>query len=299
VPTGRGRREDPSRREPEVVRSAANPIVKLVRSLGRRAGRRQERAFVVEGVRAVGDAIAAGAAPTHLLLREGGPAPGDLPFSLARQTAFRILAPALFDELSDTVHPQGVLAVFPLPERPIPRPRAPLYLIVAGLRDPGNLGTLLRAAAGAGATAALLSRGTVDPFNPKVVRAAMGAHFRLPIHDLDAAAIELVRETAALRAVARVEGGPPHDALDWRQPAALIVASETGAEDDVAADLANVAVSIPMAPGVESLNAGVACAVVLFEAARQRRRGPRRGAAPRRSDAGVADDDSAEASEAL
>jgi TrmH family RNA methyltransferase len=108
----------------------------------------------------------------------------------------------------------------------------------------------------------------------------MGAHFRLPIRDLDDEALELIRSSTALRAAARVGHHPPPDALDWRQPATLIVAAETGHESDEAAALATVGVAIPMAAGVESLNAAVAGAVILFEAARQRRRGGRRNAIP-------------------
>lgn len=222
--------------------------------------------------------------PTHVLLREGGPPVADLPFALDTRTIVRVMASSLVDDLSETVHPQGVLAVFPAPDVPVPSPRAPLYLVVDGVRDPGNLGTLLRAAAAAGATAAFLAPGTVDPFNPKVVRAAMGAHFRFPIRDLDDDACDLVRETTDLRALARVGDHPPHDALDWRQPATLIVASETGDESDAARRLATAAIAIPMAAGVESLNAAIAGAVILFEAARQRRRGPRRNAGARVTD---------------
>jgi TrmH family RNA methyltransferase len=174
-----------------------------------------------------------------------------------------------------------LLAIFPIPELPTPRVRAPLFVVVDGVRDPGNLGTLLRSAAAAGATAAFLAPGTVDPFNPKVVRAGMGAHFRLPIRDLDEDAVAEIRESTAVRAVARIGQHPPHDALDWRQPATLIVTGETG-EGSVEADgLETTEVSIPMARGIESLNSAVAAAVILFEAARQRRRGPRRGAISR------------------
>ena len=272
------RGEDVSRPVSDVIRSPANPIVKYVRSLGRRSIRRRERAFVVEGVRAVLDAEAAGARPALVLLREGVGAADALGLEFEDATV-RVVEPALFDDLCETVHPQGVLAVVPHPELPIPAVRAPLYLVVDGVRDPGNLGTLLRAAAAAGATAVFLGRGTVDAYNPKVVRAAMGAHFRLPIRELEERHLELIRETAVLRVVARVGDHPPHDALDWRQPAALIVASETGSESAPIAELATKAISIPMAAGVESLNAAIAGAVILFEAARQRRRGPKRSAA--------------------
>jgi RNA methyltransferase, TrmH family len=267
-------------RRGEPIRSSANQVLKYVRSLGRRSIRRQERAFVVEGVRAVQDALQAGAVPTHLLLREGD----DLRFDLGqvdeRQTVVRMVASDLFDDLCETVHPQGVLAVFSTPWLPIPSRRAPLFLVVDGLRDPGNLGTLLRSAAAAGATALFVAPETVDPYNPKVVRAAMGAHFRLPIRGLDEEAIDLIRESTVLRAIARLGDHPPPDALDWRQPATLIVAGETGRESEPVAELTSAAVAIPMAAGVESLNAAVAGAVILFEAARQRRRGGKRGAIP-------------------
>ena len=280
MPTGSGRRTDDGARA-EVIRSAANPIVKYVRSLQRRSTRRRERAFVVEGVRAIADALAAGAVPTHLVVREGGPDPRELGIGPEGRVPVRVLAQPLFDALADTVHPQGVLAVFPIPELAVPPARAPLVVVVDGIRDPGNLGTLLRSAAAAGATAVYLSPGTVDPFNPKVVRAGMGAHFRLPILDLREEVADELRATTALRAVARVGDGPPHDALDWRQPATLIVTGETGEESGLAAELATASVSIPMARGIESLNAAVAAAVILFEAARQRRRGPQRNAVAR------------------
>jgi TrmH family RNA methyltransferase len=264
-------------RAPESIRSAANPIVKYVRSLERRSIRWRERAFVVEGARAVADALVAGAVPTIVLVREGDPDPFDERLLPAGQADVRSVSPALFDQLAGTVHPQGVLAVFATPVPQIPKPRVPLFVVVDGLRDPGNLGTLLRSAVGAGATAAVLTPGTVDPFNPKVVRAAMGAHFRLPIVAYDELIGDEIRAATALRAVARVGDHTPYDAVDWRQPATLIVTAETGVESLVGEDLATREVAIPMAAGMESLNAAVAASVILFEAARQRR-GSRGGA---------------------
>jgi RNA methyltransferase, TrmH family len=282
-PAGRVRSRADERVPPEIgpIRSSANQVLKYVRSLGRRSIRRTERAFVVEGVRAVTDAVEAGAVPTHLLLRDEDELPPALGPSVDnRTTLVRVVAADLFDELCETVHPQGVLAVFPFPDLSVSARRAPLFLVIDGLRDPGNLGTLLRSAAAAGVTAAFVAAETVDPFNAKVVRAGMGAHFRLPIRDLDDDGIAMMRELTHLRAIARVGDAPPPDALDWRQPATLIVSSETGRESGIVERLATVGVAIPMAAGVESLNAAVAGSVILFEAARQRRRGGLRGAIP-------------------
>ncbi len=168
---------------------------------------------------------------------------------------------------ADTVTPQGVLAVVPwivLPARP------GWILILDGLRDPGNLGTILRSAEAAGTGQVIMAPGTVDVYNAKVVRGAMGAHFRLPISNLDWLRIaERVKGRAVW--LADPSGGIPYDAVDWRMPSALIVGGEAAGAGDEAAALATGRVSIPMAGGAESLNAAMAATVILFEAARQRR----------------------------
>ena len=251
---------------PDPIASPANPTAARVRALlARRDRRAEEQAFVVEGRRAVADALAAGGRPELLLLREGEPA-RDLPDGVPT----RLVVPRVFDALSDVAAPQGVLAVFPLPE-PSPPPGIPLVLVVDRLRDPGNLGALLRAAAGAGVTAVHLGPETVDPFNPKAVRAGMGAHFRLPLRRLDEAARTELRSSIPLRAATDARAALPYDAVDWRGPVAVIVGSEAEGIGPEAAALSTVRCAIPLAAGVESLNAAVAGAVVLFEAARQRR----------------------------
>ncbi|HEU5432964.1 MAG TPA: RNA methyltransferase, partial [Thermomicrobiales bacterium] len=163
------------------------------------------------------------------------------------------------------------LAVVPFPDLASPVNGDPLVLILDRLRDPGNLGALLRTAAGAGATDVLLTPESVDPFNPKVVRAGMGAHFRIPIRELTADAAAELHERVPLRVATRADAPLPYDRIDWRGPAAVIVGAEAAGVGAATDALATVAASIPLAAGVESLNAAVAGAVVLFEAARQRR----------------------------
>jgi RNA methyltransferase, TrmH family len=257
-------------RHADPIQSQANPAIKRVRSLQRRKVRETERAFVVEGRRAVGDALAAGAVPQLLLVREGDEElVGALPHSAAAPV--RRVSPAAFDPLSETATPQGVLAVFPFPDVPLPRSETPLLLVADGVRDPGNLGTLVRAAAGAGVTAVYLTAGTVDPFHPKVVRGAMGAHFRVPIRWLDGGAVEEVVARCPVRVVADARAGRSYDEVDWSGPAALVVGSEAEGAGGTTRALATDAVRIPLASAVESLNVAVAGAVILFEAARQRR----------------------------
>ena len=254
-----------------VITSAANPAIDLVRSLGRRDRRAAEGAFIVEGVRAVRDALESGARPRLLLLREGES-------GLSRELALsagapaRLVAARLFDHLSDVQTPQGILAVFPFPRfSPAPGDPAPLVLVLDRLRDPGNLGTLLRAAAGAGVNAVYLSPETVDPWNPKVVRAGMGAHFRLPLLPLAAGTLNELRERLPRRAIASAAATRPYDTVDWTGPAALVIGGEAAGVSPEMAAWGTEEIGIPLAHDVESLNAAVAGAVILFEAARQRR----------------------------
>ena len=252
----------------EVIRSADNRTLKLIRSLRQRKTRELERAFVVEGIRAVEDALHAGGRPRVVLLRadaELHPGVAELDIPIRR------VAPQLFNQLSETEHPQPLLAVFDVPNL-IPKPSdSPIYVIADGVQDPGNLGTLLRSAAAVDVTAVLLMPGTVDPYNGKVVRAAMGAHFRVPIVPLDSTWREELIANCPTRVLSDAEGPALYDEVNWRAPSAVIVGSEAHGPSEHGRALATISARIPLLNGVESLNAGVAASIMLFEAARQRR----------------------------
>jgi TrmH family RNA methyltransferase len=255
----------------EVITSAANPTIALVRSLARRDRRAAEGAFVVEGRRAVHDALQTGAVPRLLLVRQDEPESWqDLPLPAAVHA--RVVERRLFDRLSDVQTPQGILAVFPFPSltRVLDDP-APLALVIDRLRDPGNLGTLLRSAAAAGVNAVYLSPETVDPWNPKVVRAGMGTHFRVPLITLDVGTLDELRQRLPRRMVASAAATRPYDACDWTGAAALVIGGEAEGVGPELKTWGTEEVGIPLEHGVESLNAAVAGAVILFEAARQRR----------------------------
>jgi TrmH family RNA methyltransferase len=137
------------------------------------------------------------------------------------------------------------------------------------LRDPGNLGTMLRTAAAAGVQAVFCPPETADAFSPKVLRAGMGAQFRLPVHTLDWDAI--TSHLALLKVIlADMEQGLPYTQADLRPPLALIVGGEAEGASAQAHRLASGFVHIPMPGGVESLNAAVAAGILLFEVVRQR-----------------------------
>ena len=255
-----------------------------MRALYERQGRREAGAYVIEGVRLVEEAVRAGISPRSfcycLALLTATSRGAELLEHLqslavpATELSERAMAAA-----AETVNTQGILAIVPLPAAATPAPLspirsqdAPLLLVLDGLQDPGNAGTILRTALATGVGAVIATPGTVDPFAPKAVRAGMGAHFRLPIlADLPWPEIaRLASGRQVLLAVPR--GGLPYDEVDWRKPAALIIGGEAQGTGEEAAALATGRVSIPMASGVESLNAGVAAGVLLFAAYRRRTR---------------------------
>ncbi len=255
-----------------MITSPDNPKLRYVHHLRRRAFRARERRLALEGVRLVADALDAGVKPAFVLVGPGLDTAPEGPALRARLeatgTPLLEVAPALFDAACETVHPQGVLAVVPAPD--LAWPAAPsLVLLLDGVRDPGNLGTVLRAALAAGADGALLAPGTVEATNPKAIRAAMGAHFRLPVRA--ASWSELDRHCAGLTLwLADTTGETAYTAVDWRRPSAVVVGGEAAGPSPAAWRRASGTVRIPMAGPAESLNAAMAATIILFEAARQR-----------------------------
>ncbi|GAC1362250.1 MAG: RNA methyltransferase [Herpetosiphon sp.] len=258
----------------ETITSTTNPRIKHLRSLAaNRKDRRQERLFVVEGIRLVDEALLHNAAihsivydPDHLSMTAGG---ADLMARIdGRRDAYAATSQVLA-VAADTVSPQGVLAIVQLPQ-PAPR-RAGIRLVLDAIQDPGNVGTLLRSADAAGVSDVICLAGTADVYSPKVVRAAMGSHFRLPItQDLRWDQMQLdVDHIYATASDATV----PYFAVDWRQPALIIIGNEANGVSDRSREVASLLINIPMHPGVESLNAAVAGSVILFEASRQRLQG--------------------------
>lgn len=229
-----------------------------------------ERAFLVEGRRAIADMLSAGVRPDLIVIRHGDEALVD-ELSVPVDVPVRRVTAEVFSSISGTVNAQGVIASVPKPNLDIALDGLPLILVVDGVRDPGNMGTLLRSAAAAGASAVFVGDETVDPYSPKVVRSAMGAHFRVPLRIGGALAVEAL-DQCDVRVLADAESSFSYDEVDWTQSAAVVIGGEAMGAGERTLRHINVRASIPMAAGVESLNAGVAGGVVLFEAARQRRR---------------------------
>jgi TrmH family RNA methyltransferase len=260
-----------------MITSRRNSKIQWVRSLQSRSRtRRQEGAFVVEGVRLCEEALASDWEALLVLYTqdldsraqavvEGFAAQG----APIEQVSFKVMQAA-----SDTQTPQGVLAALKIQPLPLP-PSLDFALIADEVRDPGNLGTILRTSAAAGAGAVCLPAGTVDVYSPKVVRAGMGAHFRLPIlagewQEIRAALDGAAPEPGLQVYLAQAGAGQPYTQADFRRPLALVIGGEAWGAGGEARDLADKRIHIPMPGKVESLNAAVAAAVLLFEVVRQR-----------------------------
>lgn len=253
-----------------MITSSQNPKLKLVRALqGRPKEREEARAFVIEGVRLVEEAARANWPFQFALYSTGLSERGDhLLNSLSElQVDVEEVSGDLLQKLSETESHQGILAV--VESTALALPASPEFIIIADqIRDPGNLGTLLRTAAAAGAQALITPPETTDAFAPKVVRAGMGAHFRLPIHAK--AWAEIAAYTRGLDVYVADMHGESCWQADLRKPLALIIGSEAEGVSDEARRLATKRISIPMSGNVESLNAAVAGSVLMFEVVRQR-----------------------------
>jgi TrmH family RNA methyltransferase len=258
-----------------VITSTSNSRIKEARKLHQRRYRRERGLLLIEGVRLVQDAVEAGvevrlAFYVPQLEQTNPSAARTLDHLRASGVESLACTPEVFASFSETMTPQGIAAIVELPELPLPTPST-LALILDGVRDPGNAGTLLRSAEAAGADLVLFGPETVDPFNEKVVRAGMGAHFRLPLRvcpTWDAVQRWLDPEQTLYLAEAKAKLA--YDAVDWRRPAALIVGGEAAGVSAAARQRAQP-IAIPMQGHVESLNAAMAGSIILFEAARQRR----------------------------
>ncbi len=259
-----------------MITSTHNPKLKLVRALlGRAKERREVGAFVVEGVRLVEEAAASHWGFRFALYDETLNERGKMQIADLKLHGVDVeeVSAGLMKSLSETETPQGILAVLELTQLPIPN-RSNFILIPDQIRDPGNLGTLLRTAAAAGVQAVLLPPETTDAFAPKVVRSGMGAHFRLPIRSMSWDEIGHFMAESAMHSsmkvlIADMDGSSCWE-TDLRQPVALIIGSEAEGASEFARKLSNAKISIPMSGNVESLNAGVAGSVLMFEVVRQR-----------------------------
>ena len=242
--------------------------------------RAAEAALVVEGPELLSVALDAGAVVEAVYIAPEGRANDGVAAVVDRAFAAGVrvfdLGPGVIERVADTVHPQPVLAVVGFAPAPLDvvRDRSSVMVLV-DVRDPGNAGTMIRTADAAGIGAVIHCDGSVDPSNPKTVRASAGSVFHLPVvSGGDAGSVvDALQRWEFMTVGTAVRDGVDYARFDWRRRVALVFGNEASGLDDALIGRLDARVSIPMVGRAESLNVAVSASVLCFEALRQRRTG--------------------------
>ena len=263
----------------ERITSAANPRIKRLTALQQKHRERErERANAAEGVRLFSDTPQELIEEVFLTEKLLSYDPG-IAAKLEGCRAF-LIPESLLEKVSDTRSPQGVIFTVKMREYAEEdllggkASVAPLLLVLEDIRDPGNLGTMFRSAEAAGVTGILMSAGTADIYQPKAVRSTMSAVYRVPHRYTDdlCGDIERLKSMGITVFAADLKAAKAYDTFDYAKPSALLIGNEAHGLTPEAAAAAGRSIIIPMCGGIESLNAAVAASVLMFEAARQRRK---------------------------
>lgn len=254
-----------------MITSTSNAQVKNIINLIKKSGERKSRGlFVIEGVRMFSET------PKEFI--ESVYASESFACAnkeLLSEYSYEVVSDKVYEYMSDTKSPQGIMAVVKQPHcdiKNIVGADNPLIVILENIQDPGNLGTIIRTALGAGANGIIMSKDTVDIYNPKVVRSTMGAMFKIPFVYVESIpdTVDMLNTRGIGTYAAYLSGATIYHSVDYRNPAAIIIGNEGNGLTESTAQKASHRVYIPMANGLESLNAAVATSVILYEAARQR-----------------------------
>lgn len=258
-----------------VIRSKSNEEYKKIIKCKTRRGRDKLGLFILEGEKPIREALLSGINPIVLYVRENSHLIENLPTILGeKQKGVRILETAMFDALCETVTSQDLLFVGKIPRQDMTEYEGTGdLLIIDQIQDPGNLGTILRTSVAAGILDVVLTKGTVDLYNPKVLRSTAGGFFKCRIyysddyHDL----LKHLKERELEVVCADVGGTVDLFGLEKNGPQALVVGNEGNGPNQLLISGADQLVRIPMPGGSESLNVSVAAALLMYESVRKRK----------------------------
>ena len=260
-----------------IITSSNNPQIKNLALLQKKAKARNEQGlFVVEGIKMFEEARNEGllvkAYMSESFYNEKIKTP-----EFFNGLLYEIVSDSLFRQITDTMTPQGILGMVKKPVynfENILKAEGTFLLLLEDIRDPGNLGTIIRTAEGAGVTGIVLNRSCADLFQPKVVRATMGSIYRVPYYEAEDFIMFLDRLKAkGFKLYAAHLSGDMYDTEgSFLGKIGLLIGNEANGLSDEASRMADKLIKIPMAGKVESLNAAIAAAVLMYEASRQRRR---------------------------
>lgn len=268
-----------------MITSTSNVQIKKVQQILKKAKvRREEQVFAVEGIKMFKEAPKERIQKVYLAdsfakKQECREILESKEISAEDDRKVEIVEDRVFKSLSDTVTPQGVLCLIKMHsctlEDIMNRNEKPLLMILEDLQDPGNLGTIIRTGEGAGVTGVILSKNSVDIFNPKVIRSTMGSVYRMPVLYVDSIIGEVLPELKKREITtyaAHLKGANDYDEEDYKKGTAFFIGNEgNGLTDELSAE-ADTLIKIPMEGRVESLNAAMASGILMYEAFRQRRK---------------------------
>lgn len=284
-----------------MITSTSSSQVKHIVNLQKKSKlRKEEKQFVVEGIKMVSEA------PKDRLVKvyisETFKADNEeflkkMNYEAVGKDVLEIVSDNVFVRMSDTQTPQGIMAVVKMSDvciedmfekdnytdskddgtdkvedNTVDAKKQPLLLILENLQDPGNLGTIVRMAEGAGVTGIIMSSNTVDIYNPKTIRSTMGSLYRVPVIYVDdiCEAADVCKSKGVTVYAAHLNGTDNYNKKDYTNPTAFMIGNEGNGLTDKLADKADEYVRIPMQGEVESLNAAIACTILTYEAVRQR-----------------------------
>lgn len=252
------------------IESKENAFFKLAKKLKDRKGRSKEQKYIIEGFRLIQEAFKAGCHIDSLVVTTDGEKKIDLYLKdYLKDLKIYIMEDTLFNQLTSTENPQGAIAIVLMEDN-----RAELfgdfYLLCDKVQDPGNLGTIIRTAHAAGVTGIILTKGTVDIYNDKVIRSTMGSIFYTPIiHDNDLSFLAKLKDEGFSLVATSLQESKDFFMEDLNGKIILSVGNEGNGISDEIFDMADKKVKIPMPGGAESLNVAVATSIILFERVRQ------------------------------
>lgn len=259
----------------QVITSAANQHVKQVIAWQTKSKeRRKDKVFLVEGVKMFEEAPESRILEVYVSESAYEKANEDIKNKLDR-VGFNLITDDIFKKMSDTQTPQGILTVVKQPEyrlEDIIKADNPLLVVLENLQDPGNLGTIVRTGEGAGITGVILSKTTVDIYNPKTIRATMGSIYRVPfvyVEDLKDTLVQM-KEAGITSYAAHLKGDNYYSSFSFTQPTAFLIGNEGNGLTDEISEIADHYLKIPMEGKVESLNAAIATSLLIYETHRQR-----------------------------
>ena len=253
------------------IASKNNSIYKLIKTLSQKKVRESNGLFIMEGTRLLEEAISRGVKIKYLVIDE---TVENVPEINQDYQVLR-LSNNLFKKISNTVSPQGIIAVAEQVEISLVEiilNENPLVVVLNGIQDPGNLGTIIRTSAAAGATAVLLTKGTVDLYNPKVIRSTMGSLFQVPIINGldDNEAVEWLNHHSINIMLADLDGEEYYYSANLKKSLALVIGNENKGPNDIWRKAAYKKIKIPILGFAESLNASVAAGIIIYDVVRQR-----------------------------